>query len=117
LKYHSRIGLVKGAIIRVKYCCPRLESSVQFVFVLPFRYKSLDGINWICPVKIKNLLSIELCSGSVMLHQRLQEKGGGGAVALPSAKDRVNTSSFPGSIARLTCLAMVRSEECFISAG
>jgi hypothetical protein len=47
----------------------------------------------------------------------IKEQGGGGAVALPSAKDRWNTSSFPGSIARLTCLAMVRSEENFISAG
>ncbi len=94
-----------------------MESSVQFVFVLSFCYKSLDDINRISPVKIKYLLSIELCRGSVMQHQRLKNKGRGGAVAIPSAKDRWNTTSFPGSIARLTCLAIVRSEENCISAG
>ena len=101
----------------MKYGSTRLESSVQFVFVLPFSYISLDGIDWIRPVKIKYLLSIELCRVQSVAASAIKEQGGGVAVALPSAKDRWNTSSFPGSIARLTCLAMVRSEENFISAG
>ena len=48
---------------------------------------------------------------------RARVPGGRGSGTLPSANDLSNTSWLPGSIARLTCLAMVRNEECLISAG
>ena len=60
LKYHARIGQVKGTIIWVKDWCARLESCVQLAIILQLCDRSFHGINWISPVKIKNLLSIQL---------------------------------------------------------
>ena len=60
LKYHARIGQVKGTIIRVKDWCARLERSVQFAIILQIRAGSFHVINRISPVKIQNLLSIQL---------------------------------------------------------
>ena len=59
MKYHARIGQVKGAIIWVKDWCARLESCVQLAIVLQLRDRSFHGINRISPVKIQNLLSIQ----------------------------------------------------------
>ncbi len=90
--------------------CTRLESRVQFAIMLQLCGRSFHGIYQISPVKIQNLLSIQLwwaawCSikgkSTVVV----------GSGSLPSANDFLNTSWLPGSIARLTCLAMVRNEE------
>ena len=116
LKYHARIGQVKGTIIWVKDWCARLECCVQLAIVLQLRDRSFHGINRISPVKIQNLLSIQLWRavwGSI----RGKSPVGVGNGSLPSANYLLNTSWLPSSIAHLTCLAMVRNEECLISAG
>ena len=117
LKHHARIGHVERAIIRVKNWCARLESSIQLVFLQQLRSRSFHGINRICPVKIQDLFSIQVWRAAwCSLRGKTNDKGVD-SCTLPSANDLLNTSWFPGSIARLTCLAMVRNEECLISAG
>ncbi len=116
LKYHARIGHVKGTISWVKGWCTRLESCVQLAIILQLRDRSFHCIYRIGPVKIQNLLSIQLWRAA-LCSIRGKSTVGMGSGSLPSANDLVKTSWFPGSIARLTCLAMVRNEECWMSAG
>ena len=106
LKHHARIGFVESPNHWFCDWHSRLERSVQLIFVLQFWNTTYHSINWIGPVKIKDLISVQIWTkhDGKSSHAHLQGKN---RLSIPSANLFFKTSSLLGNMARLTSFDML----------